>query len=438
MIGDTIALSVGPESDQPPIGSRKARDYGPETGIGMPPPRPAFCTRRVAQAGLSVLFSLAARPVGAQETIQVPDATACNKCRIEVGPAFILTDRDNPGLLGDYSLVWQDGRQRYYVVSIIDLSRIAVFDRHGTFLTTIGGPGGGPGEFRDIAALRFGEDDSVYIFDPVARRLTSLDSSYQLSRTAALPLFPQDVVLTTGGSVVVAAHVQAARSIGLPLHVLSPEMKLVRSFGLDSPKAFRPGMEITVMRNLAPHSDSLFWAAHVVRYETELWDTAGRRRLSLLRNASWFPPRNEFGPLPDQGRPEPLFDDLWVDPTGVLFTLVHIASSHWKPTANPNDRTMRVMPVERRDSLYDTVIEAIDPARGELLAAIRLPGYAQHIPNSSRVFWHVQDRIGNPSLHIRDVRISGHHPEGASKAQSDRNRLGAVRHGTRDHRRWYR
>lgn len=69
--------------------------------------------------------------------------------------------------------------------AIADDSRkeIRIFDTSGRLLRTIGGEGGGPGEFRQIAGLYFVGGDSLAAWDPREQRLTVFDSSGKVARS---------------------------------------------------------------------------------------------------------------------------------------------------------------------------------------------------------------------------------------------------------------
>lgn len=72
------------------------------------------------------------------------------------------------------------------VVADAGSGQLRIFDERGMFVSAAGGPGGGPGEYRQIVSMGFGPGDSLWVYDFGVRRFTILDTLGRLIRTANL------------------------------------------------------------------------------------------------------------------------------------------------------------------------------------------------------------------------------------------------------------
>ena len=69
------------------------------------------------------------------------------------------------------------------VVADAGSGQIRMFDGVGKLVSATGQPGGGPGEYRQIASMGLGPGDSLWVYDFGARRFTVLDKHGDLVRT---------------------------------------------------------------------------------------------------------------------------------------------------------------------------------------------------------------------------------------------------------------
>jgi hypothetical protein len=121
------------------------------------------------------------------------------------------------------------GSEEYQLVSVVAAARqsdgdvvlvdggagtVRLYDRRGSFLTTLGGPGEGPGEFRDPGAVLVTPGDSMVIWDNLAFRLSRFDEAGTLAGVRTLdlaqiaeavepPLYPGPVTPLPGGDLLV-------------------------------------------------------------------------------------------------------------------------------------------------------------------------------------------------------------------------------------------
>jgi hypothetical protein len=84
------------------------------------------------------------------------------------------------------AVLLSDGR---IVVADRGLNTVRYFDANGRLVTSIGGPGAGPGEFRALQAVGRFAGDSIYALDRRLLRITVMDESGQAAFFVPLPMY---------------------------------------------------------------------------------------------------------------------------------------------------------------------------------------------------------------------------------------------------------
>lgn len=132
------------------------------------------------------------------------------------------------------------------------------------------------------------------------------------------------------------------------------------------------------LRSVLGASTSAFWVIpSTQRYVIELWDVAGRLLMTWHRQATWY--REYDAPLPTtpDRPPQPYVAAAWADAvrSEVLWTATLIEDRRWWRGLGPRTRIEGQWghPVQDRDAVYDTMLEAVDVSSGRVLAARRLP-----------------------------------------------------------------
>jgi hypothetical protein len=91
---------------------------------------------------------------------------------------------------------------------------VRLYDRDGTFLKTLGGPGSGPGEFQDPAQVLITAADSVIVWDNAIYRITRFDSAGEfagvqsvdrgwIAKAIDAPLYPASAQLLQDDQILV-------------------------------------------------------------------------------------------------------------------------------------------------------------------------------------------------------------------------------------------
>ena len=114
------------------------------------------------------MLALAPISVAAQETVEIDDRVTCLECAIEVGSPVTLAPPTDHVYFASVPppLVARDREGNYIATRVHGDALIAVFGPDGTYKSSYGRIGGGPGEFAGIpVAMSIGESDVLYVID---------------------------------------------------------------------------------------------------------------------------------------------------------------------------------------------------------------------------------------------------------------------------------
>ncbi|WP_420441649.1 hypothetical protein [Candidatus Palauibacter sp.] len=342
--------------------------------------------RRFVVRGMGLVLPLLASipGVAAQEETVIPDDPT-PPCTIEFIPAGPELSGGVAGVLADAwpSLVAEiellpDGR---ITMAESFSDRFFVASPDGSGGRWVGRAGEGPGEYSFVRwAKPAGE--RLHVFDPMLMRRTVLDAAtLDVVRTNRLePIhFRGDAVVLDDSSYVINGAMYTEERAGYVLHLFDGAGEVVRSF--DEIPIVMPGEEPIRggWRILEPARAGGAWSAWRSEYRIDLWNPAsGVLRRSLVRNAPWFLPHNDWGGEWHPERPDnPVIADIMEDSEDRLWVVVLVASDRWSecwvrepPSAHPEapEYTPRAgcPRFERR-------IEVLDPEAGRVLAAKTLP-----------------------------------------------------------------
>ena len=284
----------------------------------------------------------------------------CQNTVCDIALTKVVALKDNaPRRLGDYSVFVLRDRSGRFFAATRDRRGIVVFSPTGSIQTTLEHP-----DFQRIQAVP-GVGESILIHDYQRHELRTVSRDLAVGSALALRFAP--AFATTKGHFIVAQQMRTPEHVGYPLHLVDAHGRIVRSFGIDSPK-FHGGMHRVDNRVVSPASDGSVWAAAPGRYVLERWDPVSGVRLARLQvQSKWFV---ESSNAPDERlAPTPLIEALW-EKDGVLFVLARVSDADWKAPAHPN--TERSFNLDEYERTYDWVVEAVAPDSGRVLAHRRL------------------------------------------------------------------
>ncbi len=326
----------------------------------------------------------------------------CGTCRIALRPIFNLGDPRGTGALErrGTNRVTRDSRGNVIVAN--GGPRLWVFDSEGRFLRALGEGGDIPARDASFTGVLVGRGDSVYVFDPRHQTMTTYSPAYRFVRTTSLEFGVAASVVSLGDRFVANRMVPSPERIGLPLHLISFDGRVLRSFGSES-GFFRADFgEVLEIRALAP-DDAAVWAGWTNQYLVERWDIRGERTQVVRRDVDWFEPwwRSqtdfELPPSPRLTAIQVQGDTLWV--------MVRIAASGWRAGIRRVDETGRRYVVHDRDKYQDAIVEALDLTTGEVLGSSRFPQILYGFIGPGLVFGASEDALGNPIVPIWELQL---------------------------------
>ena len=321
--------------------------------------------------------------------------SGCPDCEIELTRIVTLGGINDPGGVTQADQVAVDSQGRYVVANVMR-SELTVFDRAGTYIRTVGRSGGGPGEFRNIAAI-WARGDSINILDAANRRLTVLGPAFEVVRTARIPTAASEIraIPLDAGRILMNATLPTPGHVGLPLHVISPDGEVVRSFGADD-EAVLPGHARADGRILARAGTGSVWAGQIGSYTLDLWSLEGRHIRTLVRRPEWFPESRTDQEYDPADPPRPFLKAIRLNQDGTLLTVTIVADERWTDgailtRANGTGRIVGWRP-DRADRLFDSMIEVMDTRSNTLLKTVRFEGYiSQLLPGALAVASHADE-----------------------------------------------
>jgi hypothetical protein len=305
------------------------------------------------------LSAMLAMSMGSGSFQKVGSDCRIKTCDIVLTKVVALKD-SSPRRLGDYSVfVLRDRTGRFFAASR-DRRGVVVFSPTGSIQTVLEHP-----DFQRIQAVP-GPDESILIHDYQRHELRTVSRDLSLGPVRALQFPP--AFATTKGHFIVAQQLRTPEYVGYPLHLVDPQGRIVRSFGIDTPK-FHGGIHRVDNRVVSPASDGSVWSAAPGRYVFERWDPVSGVRLARLQvQSNWFVDSSN---APDERvPPTPLIETIW-EQDGLLWVLARVSDAAWKAPAHPN--TERSFDLDEYERTHDWVIEVIAPDSGRVLAHKRVP-----------------------------------------------------------------
>lgn len=306
--------------------------------------------------GLFLLALSALEVVGQSPVLprQVARGLPSFEITVQLGP--VLGAREGEGELG--AVPWMacaSPTGPFYAATMSRPGRLIRFASNGAVSAAFGQGGRGPGEFQSIYPLEFA-NGRLFAFDGVTRRLTLLTPDLVVERMTLLPGPPGKAIAMAGDSLLLAGEISTTEGIGLPLHLVDPDGRLVRSFGAVAP-ARRPDQPYATTRRVAPARAGGVWAAHFTRYQVERWSTAGALQEEFRVATPWFAAWD----TPVEGVSRPTIVDIQEDRDGYLWVLLRLPREAGPDGAAPTG-----------GARFDTVMEVIDPRTAQVVASRRV------------------------------------------------------------------
>jgi len=289
----------------------------------------------------------------------------CSRCSLGIELfATIGGDYEAP-LNREYTLQrLSDGR--FVLASLVSGGEIQLLRPDGSYETTLGRTGPGPGEYGWIQKIVVARHH-VVVVDPRYRRRTLLSEDLTFIRQDPIP--SQIYNATVAADSLLVANMMSTRGehAGWRLHVMRTDGSIERS--LDQAPDGRTAQIAEDFRALTSLGGDTFYAGHYNEYRIDEWKTSGLLIGSILRSAPWFEPWTGrcCWVSPTEAPPTQL-RDLRLDHTGHLWVMLAVADSNWAAGLRPSTLDRGAYTYEDASLVYDAIIEVIDPASGMMLA----------------------------------------------------------------------
>lgn len=367
----------------------------------------AYVQNRTLIVTSAIAFICGGAPGVAQPaTRTISGAPACAQCRVSVRPGSLLGDTDGQGSLGANGVY---GVVRFSDSVVVLLPRGELPQLHtesGRYLRTLGRVGDGPGEFRrPFALLR--EGDSIYrVLDAGQTRQSWFRYDGTFIRSEPFLAGPaRKAVLAIDGTVLVTASLNSPAQIGLPLHRIGKDGRVVQSLGLQyavnrstTPADYRQHLRVTSTGDIV--------TVHELDYRIQVRKADGALVADWRRDVPWFVRSAQYrGPSLDNP-PDSYVEDIIVDKNQRLWVLITRGHPRWKDGLGPTQRDgsgQAYQPVEDPQLVYRSTVEVFDLRTGRLLVSSDLPAYFQHLVDERTLAQEVESAEARPVVRLWSV-----------------------------------
>ncbi len=260
-----------------------------------------------------------------------------------------------------------------YVVSVDKGTAFAAFDSAGKPIRIVGREGDGPGEFRQISALRFTTGDSVLVVEASRRRVHLFSPDFRPVRTLTLSYPTNQVLHLPNGNIAASAPVRGRAGAIRPVQLYGGDPSdTMRFLGAPTRSAGR-GMPDEIPYALALGARGTMWATPANELALSAWSGTAPQRDTIAIHPEWFATPSVYpATLFDAARPQVRIADLMVDTasnTAVLLFMV--PARDWKRATDTtfarrvpfNDITLEYL-----DRFFDSRLLAVDLRSGRIIA----------------------------------------------------------------------
>ena len=349
-----------------------------------------------------VLVQLTVVSGGAQEVVEIGDRVTCATCVIETSTSVTLAPPEDRVWFRSVPMpsLARDREGNYIVAPVVGDELIAVFGADGTYRSSFGRFGEGPGEFPEYTIwmrTEVGGGDTLYVIAYPDVLHTLAPRAERSLDQVRLPLPVRDAVVLRGGTIAVQGNVRTAAGI-TTIQILRPDGTIEASIAAAETDADqweewrnrpenRSSGRWDVRRVLARSNDHVdIWSAPYTRYRVSRYGLDGTEKIRIERISEWFRPYSSRSPgAPVRAPTEPSVSGVHQDADGLLWVAVLRAPASFSPIAEqPGDGEGAPLdPYRDMNRFLHTTVEVLDPVAGELVARREFDEYVRFVRTPS-------------------------------------------------------
>lgn len=311
--------------------------------------------------------------------IRLRGEPACPECDITVTRVATLGHPDDPASARPDAAVagcsvGAAGDGAFLLSGVVGGGEILVYGRDGRVTSSIGRPGEGPGEFGSNLRVLVPARDTIIVVDDSNARITTTDLAGAVLSTLRIPGRVHSVARLATGQILL--HGRLSSGPAQPLfHLLAADGGEVSSFGRTEREAWDTDQWVVAAGRSAD-----YWAASMWEYEL-FRGHADSLASAVTREVDWFPSDVTWSrEFLETEPPPPLITNLYEDDDALLWVYVAVADPDWAPDI-PDAGS-----AEWFRNSFDTMIEVLDLANGEVLADHRSDDYLGGICGTPLVY----------------------------------------------------
>jgi hypothetical protein len=347
-----------------------------------------------------------------QEALKNPVVLAgtpsCERCQIQIEPTAELRP---PAKLDidPAAVVAVNGKGDYFVTGLGRAS-ILVFDPNGRFKAVAGREGDGPGELRGLTGMVFDSYDSLYAFESV-RRAEVFAPALTSSRRMTLPGPFLGAIVEPDGTILLNSMIATRDLAGLPVHVLSRNGAVLRSFGVEGRAEIDPRCSACAVRRAAKGQANHVWILAERNYRIERWTDSGRLDLRfVVPRSSWFKASSESSQWLTGRVPRPTILATAFERGRLLWIVGYGPSDNWHPSDGVRSRTGETKDpvraaIEYTEANSRTFLDVFDLSTQKLVTSVSVAGLLR--VNDTGLAWRfVEDATGTSAVRIYRLALS--------------------------------
>lgn len=377
------------------IGCRSSREDHARSGVAV------RSRSFVVQTARIVALVVAARGSLEAQSAPPPSQQLCRSCIVAPKLTATLRQLSDSHPFSPRVQIRQNSRGEYIVGPTRDQRRIVVYSRLGEPLRVIDGADTPSRGYGVIETIAIAPNDSVFVFDASAARVSVLSPQFVFVREFLLPARAHEAVLLPGGRLLIQAVLRTPEAFGHPLHLTDANGVLLASFGGDN-QIIRPGEERSLYRLIAAVGSDIAAVTHAGRCVVTVWNMEEIQPASMECGVLSPLGFGGGGPGEDVARPPNELRAVVPADDGNLWLVATVAKADWKPTRMLDSTSSHQSVVDRArlHEFVETVVLLIRPSEQRVITWSRVASAFLGQVGPGRVFSRRRTEAGGEAIDI--------------------------------------